>query len=77
MNHAPGVLSVSSKIHVANPLKWTSKVVKTSMMFVPSEGGISHNPSEYTSPEDCALGAQVLLQAVIRYDEGVKSGEFS
>jgi acetylornithine deacetylase/succinyl-diaminopimelate desuccinylase-like protein len=77
MNHAPGVLSVSSKIHVANPLKWTSKVVKTSMMFVPSEGGISHNPSEYTSTEDCALGAQVLLQAVIRYDEGVKSGEFS
>lgn len=64
-------------VHVANPLKWTSKVVKTSMIFVPSEGGISHNPSEYTSPEDCALGAQVLLQAVIRYDEVVKSGEIS
>ena len=76
MFHAPGTLSVSLKIHVANPLKWTSKVVKTSMIFVPSEGGISHNPSEYTSPADCALGAQVLLQAVIRY-EGVKSGEIS
>jgi acetylornithine deacetylase/succinyl-diaminopimelate desuccinylase-like protein len=53
---------------------WTSKVVKSSMIFVPSKDGISHNPNEYTSPEDCALGAQVLLQAVLRYDEGVRSG---
>ena len=56
---------------------WTSKVVKTSMIFVPSKDGISHNPTEYTSPEDCALGAQVLLQAVLRYDEGVKIGTIS
>lgn len=53
---------------------WTSKVVRTSMIFVPSKDGISHNPAEYTSPEDCALGAQILLQAVLRYDEGVKNG---
>ena len=53
---------------------WTSKVVKSSMIFVPSKDGVSHNPNEYTSPEDCELGAQVLLQAVLRYDEGVRSG---
>lgn len=53
---------------------WTSKVVKSSMIFVPSRDGISHNPNEYTSPEDCESGAQVLLQAVLRYDEAVKSG---
>ncbi|KAG9238324.1 hypothetical protein BJ875DRAFT_451287 [Amylocarpus encephaloides] len=53
---------------------WTSKVVKSSMIFVPSKDGISHNPAEYTSPEDCALGAQILLDAVLRYDDGVKSG---
>lgn len=52
---------------------WASKVVRTSMIFVPSKDGISHNPAEYTSPEDCALGAQILLQAVLRYDEGVKN----
>lgn len=52
---------------------WTSKVVKSSMIFVPSKEGISHNPAEYTSPEDCALGAQVLLQAVLRYDKGVRT----
>lgn len=56
---------------------WASKVVKTSMIFVPSKDGISHNPSEYTSPEDCSLGANVLLHAVLRYDEGVKNGSIS
>lgn len=55
---------------------WTSKVVKTTMIFVPSKDGISHNPEEYTSPEHCALGAQVLLQAVLRYDDGVSHGKF-
>ena len=53
---------------------WTSKVVKPSMIIAPSKEGISHNPNEYTNPEDCELGAQVLLQAVLRYDEAVKSG---
>lgn len=51
---------------------WMSKVVKSSMIFVPSKDGISHNPTEYTTPEDCALGAQVLLQAVLRYDESIR-----
>jgi hydantoinase/carbamoylase family amidase len=53
---------------------WTSRVCPTSMIFVPSKGGISHNPHEYTSPEHCALGAQVLLDAVLRYDDKIKSG---
>lgn len=56
---------------------WTSKVVPSSMIFVPSKDGISHDPAEYTSPEDCALGAQILLQAVLRYDEGLRSGTLS
>ncbi|TKA65880.1 hypothetical protein B0A49_06827 [Cryomyces minteri] len=47
---------------------WTSKVVPSSMIFVPSKDGVSHNPAEYTSPEHCTLGAQVLLQAVLAYD---------
>ncbi|EHL03335.1 putative N-carbamoyl-L-amino acid hydrolase [Glarea lozoyensis 74030] len=49
---------------------WCSTVVKSSMIFVPSKDGISHNPAEYTTPEDCTLGAQVLLQAVLSYDKG-------
>ncbi len=34
-------------------------------------GGISHNEAEFTSKEQCAAGAQVLLQAVLEYDRGL------
>lgn len=46
----------------------TSRTVPTAMIFVPCAGGVSHNPSEYATPEDCALGAQVLLDAALLYD---------
>ncbi|EIN04103.1 amidase hydantoinase/carbamoylase [Punctularia strigosozonata HHB-11173 SS5] len=46
----------------------------TSMVFVPSKDGLSHNPREYTSPEDCAIGAQVLLNAVLAYDRRRAAG---
>lgn len=38
----------------------------TGMIFVPSAGGISHNTTEYTSPEDLEAGANVLLRVLIR-----------
>ena len=38
--------------------------VPTGMLFVPSRGGISHNPAEYTTPEQCATGSRVLARAV-------------
>jgi N-carbamoyl-L-amino-acid hydrolase len=36
------------------------------MVFVRSRNGISHNPAEYTSDEDCVTGADILLQAVVQ-----------
>lgn len=47
---------------------YASRRCPTSMIFVPSKNGVSHNPEEYTSSEDCAIGAEVLLQSVLRYD---------
>ncbi|KAK0639783.1 putative beta-alanine synthase [Cercophora newfieldiana] len=47
---------------------YASRRCPTSMIFVPSRKGISHNPKEYTSPEDCAIGADVLMQSVLRFD---------
>ena len=38
--------------------------VPTGMIFVPSRGGVSHSPEEYTSPEHCELGARVLARAM-------------
>ena len=35
------------------------------MIFIPCEDGISHNEIENATPEDCAAGAQVLLQAML------------
>lgn len=64
----PEYLIMDMKSGAGHDSAWTSRVVPTSMIFVPSRGGISHNPNEYTSPEDCTLGAQVLLGAVLRYD---------
>ncbi|KAI9728040.1 MAG: hypothetical protein M1834_007854 [Cirrosporium novae-zelandiae] len=48
---------------------WTSKVVPTGMIFVPSKDEISHNPTDSTSLENCWLGAQALLSWVLEYDE--------
>jgi N-carbamoyl-L-amino-acid hydrolase len=38
------------------------------MIFIPSVGGISHSPREFSHPEDIANGANVLLHTVIRFD---------
>jgi hydantoinase/carbamoylase family amidase len=55
---------------------WTSRVCPTSMIFVPSKDGVSHNPHEYTSQEHCALGTQILLDAVLYYDNKIKTRSF-
>ena len=38
------------------------------MIFVPSRGGISHSPREYSSPEDVASGAEVLYRTILLLD---------
>ncbi|KAI0545013.1 hypothetical protein F4679DRAFT_491812 [Xylaria curta] len=53
---------------------YASRHCPTSMIFVPSKNGVSHNPEEYTSPEDCAIGAGVLMQSVLRFDRMRASG---
>ncbi|GAW13760.1 hypothetical protein ANO14919_031490 [Xylariales sp. No.14919] len=53
---------------------YASRRCPASMIFVPSKNGVSHNPEEYTSPEDCAIGAQVLMQSVLRFDRMRASG---
>lgn len=45
-------------------------IAPTGMIFVPSVGGVSHSPKEYTSPQDMANGANVLLRTVLAIDRG-------
>jgi beta-ureidopropionase / N-carbamoyl-L-amino-acid hydrolase len=47
---------------------FVARVAPAAMIFVPCRDGISHNEAEYSSKEQCAAGAQVLLQAVLDYD---------
>ena len=47
---------------------YVSRVAPAAMIFVPCRDGVSHNEAEFTSKEQCAAGAQVLLHAVLDYD---------
>ena len=47
-----------------------ARIAPTGMIFVPSVGGISHSPEEYTRPEDMANGANVLFHTILRIDRG-------
>jgi N-carbamoyl-L-amino-acid hydrolase len=38
------------------------------MIFVPSAGGISHSPKEFSTPGDIANGANVLLHTLLKLD---------
>lgn len=41
-----------------------ARIAPSAMIFVPSRGGISHNPREHTDDDQLILGAQVLLDVV-------------
>jgi len=43
-----------------------AKITPAGMIFIPSQRGISHNPLEWTDPGDIALGAQILMETMIR-----------
>jgi len=49
----------------AHDAVYLCRVAPTAMIFVPCEGGISHNEIESASPADLAAGCNVLLQAVL------------
>lgn len=42
-----------------------ARLCPMAMIFVPSVGGISHSPKEFTKWDDCARGAEVLMAAVL------------
>ena len=41
------------------------------MIFIPSVGGISHSPREFSRPEDIVNGANVLLHTLLKLDAGL------
>ena len=50
----------------AHDAVYMARIAPTAMIFVPCEGGISHNEIENARPEDIAAGCNVLLQTVLK-----------
>lgn len=44
------------------------RITDMGMIFVPSQEGLSHSSAEYTSPEQCTQGANVLLHTLLQLD---------
>lgn len=45
------------------------RITDMGMIFVPSQAGVSHSEAEYTSPEQCTQGANVLLHTLLALDK--------
>ncbi len=43
-----------------------AKIAPAGMIFIPSRRGISHNPLEWSDPDDIALGAELLMETILR-----------
>jgi len=48
--------------------QYISYMIPTTMIFVPSDNGLSHCEPEHTSAEQCTDGASVMLNAVLKLD---------
>ena len=44
-------------------------IAPVAMIFIPSVGGISHSPKEFSTATDMANGANVLLQTILKLDK--------
>jgi N-carbamoyl-L-amino-acid hydrolase len=45
------------------------RITDMGMIFVPSQSGVSHSEAEYTSPQQCIQGANVLLHTLLKLDK--------
>jgi N-carbamoyl-L-amino-acid hydrolase len=46
-----------------------AKIVPTGMIFIPSVGGVSHSPNEFSHMSDVVNGANVLLKTILKIDQ--------
>jgi len=66
--HELGLTSLLMPSGAGHDAQNLARISPTGMIFVPSVGGISHSPKEYTHPEDMENGVNVLLQAILKID---------
>jgi N-carbamoyl-L-amino-acid hydrolase len=61
-----GIDSHAMPSGAAHDAQVMARLAPTGMIFVPSVGGRSHSPAEWTHWEDIEVGANVLLRTVLR-----------
>lgn len=66
-----GVSHMDINSGAGHDAQYVSYMLPTTMIFVPSEKGLSHCEVEHTSDELCTKGASVLLNAVLKLDAKV------
>jgi N-carbamoyl-L-amino-acid hydrolase len=72
IDHGASALGLSSQrmpSGAGHDAQEMARIAPMAMIFVPSVGGISHSPREFTRPDDIANGVDVLLNAVVRADQ--------
>lgn len=63
-----GLKSMRMPSGAGHDAQMVAKIAPIGMIFVPSGGGISHSPKEFSRWQDCANGANVLLQTILLVD---------
>ncbi|MBE9067815.1 Zn-dependent hydrolase [Leptolyngbya cf. ectocarpi LEGE 11479] len=64
-----GLKSQSLPSRASHDAQNMASVTDMGMIFVPSRSGLSHASAEYTAPEQCAQGANVLLHTLMQLDQ--------
>jgi N-carbamoyl-L-amino-acid hydrolase len=64
--HAQGHTTRRMPSGAGHDAQMLARVCPAGMVFVPSAGGISHNPAEHTDDDDLEAGANVLLHVLLR-----------
>lgn len=65
-----GLSSMEMASGAGHDMAFLSLVAPASMVFIPCKGGRSHCPEEWASPDAVAAGSAVILDAILRFDDG-------
>ncbi|MFQ5894934.1 MAG: M20 family metallo-hydrolase [Nitrospinota bacterium] len=70
-SRALGLASLRLASGAGHDAALVARVARAGMIFVPSRGGVSHSPEEWTGPEHVEAGARVLAEVVAALAEPI------
>jgi beta-ureidopropionase / N-carbamoyl-L-amino-acid hydrolase len=73
--HATGASHHQMASGAGHDAAFMARICAAGMVFIPCAGGRSHTPEEWADNTDIALGAAVLLDAILRLDDELKETE--